>query len=286
MNLPYMIPRILAGEAPRVTPPHNDGIPIYRIFGAPITITSLDKVIKLFEYDWTVHRRDRYVVLRDVHGVMRARCDAKLQNAHEVSDLTAPDGMPLVWIARLAGISEISRVCGPDLLPAVCERGLSLGWRHYFLGGGPGIAEAAIRRLKERYPGILIVGSQCPPFRALNEEEDESMCASIRSARPDFLWIGLGTPKQEIWMHAHRGRCGGVILLGVGAAFDFEAGTISRAPKWMQKCGLEWLCRLVQEPKRLWERYLVLAPKFLLLASVELLRRRIVVEQGRPVPLL
>ena len=150
-----MASQALASKATDVIHPHNDGIPVYRILGAPISITSLDKVIKLFEDDWTVHRRDRYVILRDVHGVMRARSDAKLQRAHEASDLTAPDGMPLVWIAKLAGISGISRVCGPDLLPAVCERGLSLGWRHYFLGGSPGVAETAIQTIEGQISGNI-----------------------------------------------------------------------------------------------------------------------------------
>jgi N-acetylglucosaminyldiphosphoundecaprenol N-acetyl-beta-D-mannosaminyltransferase len=267
-----------------VTLPNSDGIPVYRILDCPIAITSLDRVIKLFEDDWTVHRRDRYVILRDVHGIMRAQSDAKLLRAHQTSDLTTPDGMPLVWVAKLAGIAGISRVCGPDLLPAVCERGLALGWRHYFLGGSPGIAEAAIARLRVRYPGISIVGFNCPPFRALSEAEDEAICLAIRNARPDFVWVGLGTPKQEIWMQEHRGRCGGVTFLGVGAAFDFHAGAISRAPKWMQRYGFEWLYRLAKEPKRLWQRYLVLAPKFLFLASVELLRHRITVEPGRAFP--
>jgi N-acetylglucosaminyldiphosphoundecaprenol N-acetyl-beta-D-mannosaminyltransferase len=260
---------------------HDDGISIFRVLGTPVSIVSMDRILKLFEHEWIPHRRDRYIVLRDVHGVMRARSDAKLRKAHEASDLTAPDGMPLVWIAKLAGINGITRVAGSDLLSAVCERGVALGWRHYFLGGAPGIAERAIQQLTEKHPGISIVGLSCPPFKPLSVEEDEIICATIRSARPDFVWVGLGTPKQEIWMHEHRGQCGGATLLGVGAAFDFHAGVISRAPKWMQRYGLEWLHRLMQEPKRLWTRYLVLAPMFSFLALSDLLRRRIAIEPGR-----
>jgi N-acetylglucosaminyldiphosphoundecaprenol N-acetyl-beta-D-mannosaminyltransferase len=261
-----------------------DGIPVYRILGTPVSIISMDQVLKLFEVDWTVHRRDRYVVLRDVHGIMRARSDAKLQNAHASSDLTTPDGVPLVWFAKLAGISGVSRICGPDLLPAVCERGLPLGWRHYFLGGASGVAEKVIDELSERYPGISIAGFYCPPFRSLTAEEDETICAAIRGARADFVWVGLGTPKQEIWMNEHRGRCGGATLLGIGAVFDLYAGVTSRAPKWMQRHGLEWIYRLVHEPKRLWARYLVLAPKFVFLALAELAKGRIAMEPGRIVP--
>jgi len=254
------------------------GIRRYRILDVPISIISIEQVLKLFAEDWMVDRRDRYIVFRDVHGVMRARSDTKLRRAHEASDLTAPDGMPLVWIAKFVGIDGVSRVCGPDSLPVVCERGVPLGWRHYFLGGAPAVAEALIRQLKQKYPGILIVGSSSPPFRPLSVEEDEAICATIRGARPDFVWVGLGTPKQEVWMHEHRGRFGGVTLLGVGAAFDFHAGKTSRAPRWMQRSGLEWLHRLVQEPKRLYRRYLVLGPTFLPLAFIEVLKGRIAVE--------
>jgi len=241
----------------------------------------MDRVLALFE-TWMADRCDRFVVLRDVHGAMRARNDAKLRRAHEVSDLMAPDGVPLVAIARLAGIADISRVCGPDLLPATCQRGLSLGWRHYFLGGAPGVAESVIAHLNEKYPGIAIAGFYCPPFRPLSPDEDALVCEEIRAARPDFVWVGLGTPKQEIWMHEHRGRCGGAIMLGIGAAFDIYAGAVSRAPKWMQRCGLEWLFRLIHDPRRLWRRYLILAPLFICLALGELIRGRITVSAVRP----
>jgi N-acetylglucosaminyldiphosphoundecaprenol N-acetyl-beta-D-mannosaminyltransferase len=247
----------------------TDDIRSARILGTPVSIVSMDRVLRLFEM-WTAKRSDRYVVVRDVHGVMRARSELDLRTAHETADLTVPDGMPLVWVAKLARIKGISRVCGPDLLPAVCQRGLRFGWRHFFLGGAPGIAERAIERLEGEHPGIAIAGSYCPPFRELNKDEDEEMCALIRASRADFVWVGLGTPKQELWMKEHRGQCGGVIMLGVGAVFDLAAGASSRAPGFMQKRGLEWLFRLAHEPRRLWRRYLVLGPKFVVLALTEL----------------
>lgn len=246
-----------------------DRIRFARILGTPVSVVSMDRVLELFEM-WTTKPRDRYVVVRDVHGVMRARSETDLHTAHETADLTVPDGMPLVWIAKLAGIEGISRVCGPDLLPAVCRHGLRFGWRHFFLGGAPGVAEKAIEKLEDEHPGIAIAGSYCPPFRKLNGEEDEKMCAVIRASGADFVWVGLGTPKQELWMNEHRGRCGGAIMLGVGAVFDIAAGVSSRAPGFMQKRGLEWLFRLVHEPRRLWRRYLVLGPKFVVLALTEL----------------
>ena len=245
-----------------------------RILGTPISIISIDRALRQFE-QWVPDSLDHYVVLRDVHGVMLARRDSCLHRAHETSDLVAPDGMPLVWAARLSGFSEISRVCGPDLLLAVCEHGLPLGWRHYFYGGPPGVAEMVAHELSERLPALRVAGTQSPPFRRLTPEEDDAACASIRAACPDFVWVGLGTPKQEIWMLEHRGKCGGAILLGVGAAFDFYAGRVARAPLWMQRYGLEWAYRFAQEPTRLWKRYLMLAPMFFVLESLELIRAKI-----------
>jgi len=252
----------------------SDEIAFIRILDTPISIVSLDRVIGLFDA-WMANRQDRCVVLRDVHGIMRARNDVDLRNAHEHADLITPDGMPLVWVSRIAGTHGISRVCGADLLSAVCRHGLEVGWRHYFYGGAPGVAEQVIAQLLRKHPAIQIAGWYFPPFRALNRDEDEFACADIRAKHADFVWVGLGTPKQELWMEDHRGRCGGAIMLGVGAAFNFHSGSTSRAPKWMQNGGLEWLFRLLQEPRRLWRRYLLLAPLFAILVSLDLVRSRI-----------
>jgi N-acetylglucosaminyldiphosphoundecaprenol N-acetyl-beta-D-mannosaminyltransferase len=245
-----------------------------RVLGTPVSAISITRALSLFEA-WMRDDKDHYVVCRDVHGVMRARRDVTLRQAHEHADLITPDGVPLVWFARAAGMREISRVCGPDLLPAVCAHGLSKGWRHYFYGSTPQVCDAVTKELAKRFPGLKIVGKKSPPFRELTVEEDELTCAEIRAAQPDFVWVALGTPKQEAWMAKNRGRCGGAILLGVGCAFDFCAGSLSRAPIWMQRRGLEWLYRLFQEPKRLWWRYIVLAPMFVGLALPQLLTYRL-----------
>jgi N-acetylglucosaminyldiphosphoundecaprenol N-acetyl-beta-D-mannosaminyltransferase len=248
----------------------ESGLPSYiRVLGTPISIVTVDRVLAIFE-TWLKDRSDRFVVFRDVHGVMRARRDPKLEVAHARADLVAPDGMPLVWFAKLAGVESISRVSGPDTLAAVCEYGLSRGWRHFFYGSSPKVSEQLIEVLKAKYPTIVICGSYSPPFSALTPEENRAIYARIAGTNPDFVWVGLGTPKQEIWMNEARGQLGGAILLGVGAAFDVHAGEIPRAPKWMQANGLEWLFRLVQEPARLWRRYLILAPQFIALASLQL----------------
>jgi N-acetylglucosaminyldiphosphoundecaprenol N-acetyl-beta-D-mannosaminyltransferase len=242
------------------------------VVGTPISLISLNRLLRLFE-QWITDRHDRYVVFRDVHGVVAARSDTELDLAHKGADIVAADGMPLVWALRAMG-AHASRVCGPDTLLATCEYGLPRGWKHYFYGGAPGVAEKLVEELCLKYPGLNVVGTQCPPFRPLAPEEDEQACARIREARPDLIWICLGTPKQEIWMSEHQGKCGGAIMLGVGAAFDFHAHVVRRAPRWMQRMGLEWSFRLVTDPKRLWRRYLLMAPAFVALAIREIIQRR------------
>jgi N-acetylglucosaminyldiphosphoundecaprenol N-acetyl-beta-D-mannosaminyltransferase len=244
------------------------------VLETPISIASLTEVVGIFE-NWLRDRRGRFVVCRDVHGIMRARHDADLRDAHARADLITPDGMPLVWVARLAGRKDASRVCGPDLLPAVCAHGVERQWRHYFYGGAPAVVEELRQELRRTCPDILVVGCESPPYRTLTRDEDELVCANIRAARPHFVWVGLGTPKQEKWMAEHVKELEGAILLGVGAAFDMHAGYVSRAPLWMRSSGLEWLHRLLQEPRRLWRRYLVLAPQFIVLAAAELARHRL-----------
>jgi N-acetylglucosaminyldiphosphoundecaprenol N-acetyl-beta-D-mannosaminyltransferase len=247
--------------------------PQVNVVGTPVSLVSLEPLLRVFD-EWVANPKDRYVVFRDVHGVIAARSNQKLDLSHKKADIVAPDGMPLVWTLRAGGAGILSRLCGPDVLPAACEYGLSRSWRHYFYGGTPDVAERLISELTKNYPGIQIAGSQCPPFRPLTSDEREIACADIRAAQPDFVWVGLGTPKQEIWMSEHRGQCGGAIMLGVGAAFDIHANLVRRAPGWMQRAGLEGVYRLLSEPKRLWKRYLVMAPFFVILAMREVIRRQ------------
>jgi N-acetylglucosaminyldiphosphoundecaprenol N-acetyl-beta-D-mannosaminyltransferase len=244
------------------------------ITGAPIALTTIPSVLSLFE-TWVASPRDRVVLLRDVHGAMRARREAPVAQAQAEADLVLPDGMAIVWAARLAGARGIDRVCGIDLLPEACRHGLAHGWRHYLYGASPGVANALAASLRARFPGILIVGTASPPFRPLSAAEDEAACAAIRAARPDIVWVSLSTPKQDLWMQAHRGRCGGAVMVGVGGAFEINAGLIQRAPYWMQQSGLEWLYRLGREPARLWHRYLASLPPFVVLAALEIMRARL-----------
>jgi N-acetylglucosaminyldiphosphoundecaprenol N-acetyl-beta-D-mannosaminyltransferase len=244
------------------------------IVGTKVSVVTLPDVLETFER-WITDRPGRYVVCRDVHGVIRARTDKSLQAIHERADIVAPDGVPLVWTAKLLGCRDIARVCGPDLLPAAAEHGIKLGWRHYFYGGAPEVVERLEHRLKSKFHDMNVVGRHSPPFRAATAEEDEQACERIRASGADLVWIGLGSPKQEFWMAENTHRCGGAVLVGIGAAFDFHAGTVARAPEWMRESGLEWAYRLIKEPRRLWRRYFATAPQFVLYASTQVALARL-----------
>jgi N-acetylglucosaminyldiphosphoundecaprenol N-acetyl-beta-D-mannosaminyltransferase len=170
--------------------------------------------------------------------------------------------MSLVWLCKLKGRAEVERVYGPDLMLALCARSPNHGYRHFFYGASAGVVEALTARLCARYPGLEVVGTCSPPFRELTPAEDADIVQRIALTRPDIVWVGLSTPKQERWMSEHVGCWPGAVLIGVGAAFDFHAGTKRQAPRWMQRNGLEWLFRLLSEPRRLYRRYLTNIPLF------------------------
>ncbi len=179
--------------------------------------------------------------------------------------------MPIVWLLRARGFQHVERVYGPDLMQAVCANGLERGYRHYFYGGAEGIPERLAQRLQEQFPGLCVAGTYSPPFRALTPEEDQAVIRRIQAARPDIVWVGISSPKQEAWMYNHVERLGVPALIGVGAAFDFLSGAKRQAPRWIQRSGFEWLFRLACEPRRLWKRYLQY-PRFAVLAIIDLVR--------------
>ncbi len=243
------------------------------ILGVPVSAIDMPMALDIIE-GWIAERRPGFVCLRDVHGVMLCQKDEALMRIHKDAGMVAPDGMPLVWVGRLMGARRMRRVCGPDLMPALCERSLAGGYRHFFYGGGPGVAERLAENLRTRFPGLAVAGTYAPPFRPMSAEEDAAAVRRINGSGADIVWVGLSTPKQERWMAEHLGRLDAPVMLGVGAAFDFHAGAVRRAPRWMQRSGLEWLFRLLAEPRRLWRRYLVLAPKFVVLVVLQLLGLR------------
>lgn len=250
-----------------------------RILGIPVDVVTMRRAVSLVS-EWATSSWPRLVFVREVASLMAARDEGKLQQLHENADLIVPDGMPLVWIGRIRGHGkDIGRVSGADLVDAVCLASLKTGQSHYFYGGKPNVASIMADRLRARYPGLNIAGVYSPPMRNIGpdyqaDEEFLGEAKTIRDARPDFIWVGISSPKQEYWMAEAAPIVGHGVFFGVGAAFDFHSGAVSRAPLWMQRTGLEWFHRFASEPRRLWRRYLVLAPKFLFLSATEELRIR------------
>lgn len=213
----------------------------------------------------------KYICFSNVHTTVMAYEDIEYRNIQNFSAASFPDGKPLSVICRKKGYKNAKKVSGPDFMGEMFEKTHITGQTHFFYGATEEALEKLKNNLEHLYPGIRIAGVYSPPFRPLTQEEDERIIRMIQNCNPDFIWVGLGAPKQEQWMYNHRNLFNGV-MLGVGAGFDFHAGTIKRAPKWMQNCGLEWLYRLSQDPKRLWKRYVVTNTKFLFLIEKELLQ--------------
>ena len=206
---------------------------------------------------WHESGRRDYVCCVSVHGLVLSQREPEVRASLNGAGLAMQDGMPLVWWSRRVGFPDAGRVCGPDLMDAACANSLAHGYRHYFYGGTQVALDRLVSNLTARHPGLVVAGYHAPPFRALSAEEDAADIARINATRPDFVWVGLGMPKQEKWMAAHVGQVHATALMGVGAAFDFHAGTKARAPVWMQRSGTEWIFRLACEPRRLARRYLV-----------------------------
>jgi len=206
-----------------------------------------------------------------VNTIVEANRQPDLKVLLNGGDLVAPDGMPLVWLGRVRG-HEMSRTYGPDSMLAIIDRGRAIGAKHYFYGGAPGVPEQLKARLETEYPGIDVVGMYSPPFRPLTPEEDEAVVRRINDSGADFVWIGLGSPKQDRWVADHRDRLDAAAVLAVGAAFDYNAGLLRKAPPWMARNGLQWLFRLLTEPRRLWKRYTVSNARFLWFLGADALR--------------
>ncbi|WP_036270346.1 WecB/TagA/CpsF family glycosyltransferase [Meiothermus rufus] len=243
------------------------------VLGVGISAINLPLALEILD-TWIQLKHQTYVCVTGVHGVMESQTDPELRKIHNRAGLVTPDGMPMVWLSRLAGHKHAQRVYGPDLMLAVCAASREKGYRHFFYGGNPGVPELLRDRLQERFPGLQVVGTYSPPFRPLTPEEDAAIVAQINAAQPDIVWVGLSTPKQERWMAAHLGKIQAPVMIGVGAAFDFHAGLKPQAPRWMQQSGLEWFFRMLSEPKRLARRYLKNNPRFVLAVLMQWLGLR------------
>jgi N-acetylglucosaminyldiphosphoundecaprenol N-acetyl-beta-D-mannosaminyltransferase len=231
----------------------------YNVLGVGISALTLRQARDIvLECRGTLRRG--YICCGTAYGLTEARRDSQLRQIYNEALLTTPDGMPLVWL----GPRGVERVYGPDLMLAVCDAGRGHGLRHYFCGGVPGVAEALRERLQKKLPGLDVVGTFTPPFRPLDATELKALRAHIAQTRPDVVWVGLSSPKQEKFMARHWQELDAGVLIGVGAAFDFHSGRVRQAPRWIQRSGFEWLFRLCTEPRRLGRRYLTTNPHFVL----------------------
>jgi N-acetylglucosaminyldiphosphoundecaprenol N-acetyl-beta-D-mannosaminyltransferase len=256
-----------SGTAP--SPPSADAI-----LGIPLAVTDYEGTLDWIEA--TIEARGRgYICVAATHTVMAARENPAVREAVLGADFTVPDGQPLVWALNLLGHRLVDRVYGPDLMDRACARAARTGRRFYLYGGrNPGALAQLARSLRLRHPGLQIVGGYVPPFRELTEAESQAVAIDIERTQADVVWVGIGVPKQELWMARMRERLRAPVLIGVGAAFDFHAGLVPQAPGWLQRLGLEWAFRLAHEPRRLWRRYLRYNPRFVVGFARQYLRYR------------
>lgn len=229
---------------------------------------ALDRLLQ-----WARARQSRYVAICNVHVVVSAWRDVAYRAVINAADMATPDGAPVAWMLRRLGFSRQPRISGPDLMSSLCQRCAQEGVAVFFYGSTEATLAALLQRLKSDLPRLVIAGAEAPPFRALTPDEDAAAVGRIHDSGAGIVFVGLGCPKQERWMAEHRGRVRAV-MIGVGAAFDFHAGKVKRAPPWMRDHGLEWLHRLASEPRRLWRRYLVTNSIFLYAATRQLLNRK------------
>jgi len=246
----------------------------FEVLGVRVRAVQTEDIVARME-KW-IHDRGYCgtVAPTGMHGIVEAQHDPSFKEILNSTDAVVPDGMPLVWLGRRSCYHLPRRVYGPDLLLGFCEESARRGYRHFFYGGKPGVAEDLAESLKSRFPGLTVVGACSPPFRNLSVHEERQLEEQIARAAPDVVWVGLGTPKQERWMHEHKSRLRVPVMVGVGAAFDMLSGKQKQAPRWMRENGFEWCFRLLQEPRRLWRRYLVYGTHFIAYLALESLGRK------------
>jgi N-acetylglucosaminyldiphosphoundecaprenol N-acetyl-beta-D-mannosaminyltransferase len=246
----------------------------FPVLNTQISAVTFSDALHIIE-QWIRQRQKYYINVCTTHTVLECYDSPILRDIINGSGLATPDGMPLVWIGRLHKYS-IERVYGPDLMLALCEVGQDIPYRHFFYGGASGVAELLSNNLRTRYPRLQVAGVYSPPFRALTPDEEREIAMIINASNADIVWVGLGTPKQDYWVARFRPFLEAPVLIAVGAAFDFHSGNVKQAPVWMRHSGLEWLFRLLQDPKRLWKRYILGNPRF-----IYLLLKQVVYRQSR-----
>ncbi|MGH9502877.1 MAG: WecB/TagA/CpsF family glycosyltransferase [Terriglobales bacterium] len=246
-------------------------VPTFDLLGVRVHAVQIPAVIAQME-EW-IERQEKchFIAVTDMHSVMEAQHEVQFKVILNSADLVVPDGFPIVWLGRRQGFALPRRVYGPELMVQFCADSAAKGYRHFFYGGAPGVAEDLARRFSAQFPGLIVAGTFCAPFRPVSQEEDEEVVARLNNSNADIVWVALGAPKQERWMFEHRELLRAPVLVGVGAAFDFCTGRIPQAPVWMRENGLEWLSRLFREPRRLWRRYLIHGSEFAVLVLLEAL---------------
>jgi len=249
------------------------------VLGVRVSAIGLDRAVQLACRSIQTHKRG-YICLSGVHGVMEAQSDASFQSILNGALLNLPDGMPMTWVGRLQGCAQMGRVFGPDFMSALCQASVGTGYRHFLYGGAPGVAEELKQSLESLAPGLLVVGIYTPPFRDLTQDEEEELFGLLRASQPHIVWVGLSTPKQERFMAKYAFLMQAPLMVGVGAAFDYHTGRIKDSPDWVKHAGMQWLHRLLQDPRRLWRRYLRNNPAFLWKVSLQMLRHRSVVRRA------
>ena len=253
--------------------PHATPLPPrFRVLRSHISALSLEQAVAITQ-SWIEQHERHYVNLCTADTVLQAYDSPALARILDESGLAAPDGMPLVWLGRRR-TRDVQRVYGPDLMLRICKAGLKSKTRHFFYGATPEVLDALKANLEVKFPGLVVAGTMAPPFRPLTENEETETAHIITTACPDIVWVGLGTPKQDFWVARFRTLLDAPAMVAVGAAFNFHAGHIPQAPRWMMRCGLEWLFRLIIEPRRLWRRYLLGNPRFALLVLRQMLTGR------------
>jgi N-acetylglucosaminyldiphosphoundecaprenol N-acetyl-beta-D-mannosaminyltransferase len=249
------------------------GIPRFTVGGIDVAAVDVPRACGIIA-EAAVSGRPAYVTVTGAHGVVESVHDPSARQAHQGALMVVPDGMPLVWLGRLLGCESIGRVYGPDLMLAMFSNEEYRALRHFFYGSNPSVIAALQNAIVSRFGHFNLVGSYCPPMRPAGFREDDAVISRIREARPHIVWVGLSTPKQELWLHRHMKDIGCGVGIGAGAAFDLVSGSLRQAPRWIQRSGLEWLFRLVIEPRRLFRRYFFVVPRFACLFLGRLLRPR------------
>jgi N-acetylglucosaminyldiphosphoundecaprenol N-acetyl-beta-D-mannosaminyltransferase len=244
------------------------------VLGVKVNVTNLASACQTIG-QWIRSKQKTYVCVAPVSTIVDCQSDPQYRAIVNNAGMITPDGMPLVWLGKMKGKKIIERTYGPDLLLSLCQESQEKGYRHYFYGGSTQTIQRLMERLKEQFPKLNIAGSFSPAVPDRQSLESDAVLAQINAANPDILWVGLGSPKQDYWMHNHRSRLNVPVMIGIGAAFDFLAGTKRQAPVWMQRSGLEWFFRLLCEPRRLWRRYLVGNTQFIYLLLKDSLKNRL-----------